>query len=183
MKEKPEDQLQLYFIALVPPVKIQEEVTQLKVLMAERFNSKHALKSPPHITLHMPFKWKKSKLEILKSSIEKINDEMESFRIELDGFAFFEPRVVYVDVKQNQTLLELQKAVVDVGRKTLKLDNANYKNRPFKPHMTIGFRDLRKPDFYLAKEYFQKREFKAKFDVSQVRLLKYDGGKWNLVNI
>ncbi len=170
----------IYFIAIVPPRAIQEEITQLKVLMAERFNSKHALKSPPHITLHMPFKWKKSKWEILKSTIEKINSEIEPFEIELDGFAFFEPRVVYVDVEENQPLIDLQKAVVEEVRKKLKLDNANYKNRPFKPHMTIGFRDLRKPDFYLAKEYFHKREFKVKFKVDSLRLLKYDGSKWDL---
>ena len=173
----------IYFIAIVPPVKIQEEVTQLKVLMAERFNSKHALKSPPHVTLHMPFKWKASKLDALYETIEKINAELELFQLELNGFAFFEPRVVYVDVVDNEPLAELQKVVVDVCRKSLKLENANYKNRPFKPHMTIGFRDLRKPDFYEAKEYFKRREFDAKFEVSQVRLLKYDGSKWNLVNI
>ncbi len=183
MKGKPEDQLKLYFVAIVPPAKIQEEVTQLKVLIAERFNSKHALKSPPHITLHMPFRWKESKLDILQETIEKINAEIESFQIELNGFAFFEPRVVYVDVVENDTLMELQKTVVDACRKSLKLENGNYKNRPFKPHMTIGFRDLRKPDFYQAKEYFKRREFNAKFQVDQVRLLKYDGAKWSLIDI
>ena len=173
----------IYFIAIVPPQKIQDEVTQLKVLVAERFNSKHALKSPPHVTLHMPFKWKNSKWDVLESSIQKINTEIQPFEIELDGFAFFEPRVVFVDVVESSDLSDLQKSVVDVGKKTLKLDNANYKNRAFKPHMTIGFRDLRKPDFYLAKEYFQKREFNVRFPVELVRLLKYNGSRWELVNI
>ncbi|MEO1254568.1 MAG: 2'-5' RNA ligase family protein [Bacteroidota bacterium] len=169
----------LYFIAIIPPAKIQDEITQLKVLMAERFNSKHALKSPPHITLHMPFKWKKNKLDLLKSVIKKINDQVNPFIINLNGFAFFEPRVVYVDVVKNAELLTLQKSVVDICKKNLKLNNANYKDRPFKPHVTIGFRDLRKPDFLLAKEYFQLREFEAQFQVTEAYLMKYDGSKWN----
>ena len=76
----------VYFLAIVPPQKVQAEVTQLKVLIAERFNSKHALKSPPHITLHMPFKWKDSKKEQLKSALRKINKEAVSFSVELNGF-------------------------------------------------------------------------------------------------
>jgi len=168
----------LYFIAIVPPEKIQDEITQLKVLVAERFNSKHALKSPPHITLHMPFKWKEKKYDLLIDTMKKINNEVEEFQIELDGFNFYEPRVVYVDVKQNKQLEELQKKVIDLCRKELKINNANYKDRPFVPHITIGFRDLRKPQFYEAKQYFQKREHTAQFKTTGVSLLKYVGGRW-----
>ncbi|MEM7297840.1 MAG: 2'-5' RNA ligase family protein [Bacteroidota bacterium] len=171
----------MYFIAVVPPQKVQEEVTQLKVLMAERFHSKQALKSPPHITLHMPFKWKESKIGKLELAIKKINAEVQTFKVELDGFAFFEPRVVYVDLAKNAKLIELQKNVVEVGRKELNLENGNYKNRPFRPHMTIGFRDLKKPDFYDAKKYFQNREFSARFMVKEVKLLKHNGKKWDII--
>lgn len=173
----------LYFIALVPTPKIKEEVTQLKILIAERFHSKQALKSPPHITLHMPFKWKKSKLDKLKAVMEKMNSNIESFNLELDGFSFFEPRVVYVDVKKNEALESLQKRVVDLCRRELNLDNANYKDRPFRPHMTIGFRDLRKPEFYEAKKYFQKRTFEEKWKVEKVSLLKYSGSRWEVISL
>lgn len=173
----------VYFLAIVPPQKIQAEVTQLKVLIAERFHSKHALKSPPHITLHMPFKWKDSKLSQLKNAIAKMNKEVESFRVELNGFNFFEPRVIYVDVIKNQELNELREKVVNVCRKDLKLDNANYKGRPFRPHMTIGFRDLRKPQFYEAKRYFDSREYQGVFKAKEVTLLKYDGIRWNTTDL
>lgn len=173
----------VYFLAVVPPQKIQAEVTQLKVLIAERFNSKHALKSPPHITLHMPFKWKDSKLPLLQTVIKKINKEITPFSVELNGFNFFEPRVVYVDVMKNEALNALQARVVDVCRKDLKLDNANYKDRPFRPHMTIGFRDLRKPQFFEAKKYFDAREYHAVFETQEVSLLKFDGLKWDIANI
>lgn len=175
----------VYFLALLPTQKIQAEVTQLKVLIAERFNSKHALKSPPHITLHMPFKWKDSKIAQLQTALKKINKDVVPFSVELNGFNFFEPRVIYVDVMKNRELTELQARVVDVSRKDLKLDNGNYKDRPFEPHLTIGFRDLRKPQFYEAKKYFLKREFSCVFSVKKVHLLSYDKKKksWAIVNL
>ena len=48
--------MNLYFIALIPPDEIREEVKSLKEEMSARFRSSHALKSPAHITLQMPFK-------------------------------------------------------------------------------------------------------------------------------
>ncbi len=169
----------VYLIAVVPPPKIREEVTQIKVLIAERFNSKHALKLPPHVTLHMPFKWKESKLPQLEVAIRKINTDLEGFFVELNGFDFFERKhVIYVDVVNNKELSELQGRVVDVCRKDLKLDNANYKGMPFHPHMTVAFRDLRKPQFLEAKKYFEKRKYRSTFKIEKATLLKYNGEGW-----
>lgn len=172
----------LYFIGIVPPEKIRDEITQLKVLMAERFNSKHALKSPPHITLHMPFKWKEKKRDALFSALHRMEQGLEPFQLMLEGFGFFEPRVVYVDTLKNKALDELQRHITDVCRKQLHLNNANYKDRPFNPHMTIGFRDLRKPMFAEAKKYFEKREYHAQFLVTELQLFRYSSQKWQFVD-
>ena len=47
-----------YFVALIPPSPVYEEAQALKEYFREKYNSKAALNSPPHITLHMPFFWK-----------------------------------------------------------------------------------------------------------------------------
>ncbi len=172
---------QLYFIAIVPPGDIQNEITALKHIVADRFGSKHALNAPPHITLHMPFKWKEKKVEKLYRTIEEINDEVKPIEVELRGFDFFEPRVVFVNVVENQFLNDLQKLVVERCRKKLKLDNANYRDQSFHPHVTIGFRDLKKRMFYEAKEYFEKQETSFKFQAARVELLKHDGSKWKVL--
>ncbi|MEP1096857.1 MAG: 2'-5' RNA ligase family protein [Cyclobacteriaceae bacterium] len=164
----------LYFIAIVPPEDIQDKITEFKHTIAEKFGSQHALNAPPHITLHMPFKWKLKKIEKLHETTQEINSEVHSFSIELNGFDFFEPRVVFVDVVENEKLKNLQKLVVDRCRKKLKLDNGNYKNQVFHPHVTIGFRDLKKRMFYEAKEYFEGKDASFKFQVKKVELLKHD---------
>lgn len=171
----------LYFIAIVPPANIQDEITKLKHEVTDKYGSKHALKSPPHITLHMPFKWKDKRFHELEGVMKKLNDDLKPFQVELKDFDFFEPRVVFVNVMENESLNKLQRQVVDTCRKDLKLDNANYKNRPFHPHVTIAFRDLKKPMFYEAKKEFEKRELSFEFQVEKVILLKHDRMKWNLV--
>lgn len=171
----------LYFIAIVPPIEIQDEITKLKHEVAERYESKHALCSPPHITLHMPFKWKEKRFDELAGLIKNLNGDLEPFEVQLRGFDFFEPRVVFMDVVKNETLNLLQHDVVEACRKQLKLDNANFKNRAFHPHVTIGFRDLKKRMFYEAKKEFEKREVSCEFQAKEITLLKHDGKKWNVV--
>ncbi len=46
------------------PEKYLVDVQKLKEEMAERFQSKASLNSPPHITLHMPFKFPERKEEV-----------------------------------------------------------------------------------------------------------------------
>jgi len=168
----------LYFIAILPPQEIQEEITQFKHIIAERFGSKHALNAPSHITLHMPFRWKDKRFDVLENVMHRLNDDLKPFEIELRNFGFFEPRVVFVDVVANESLRQLQRSVVDSCRKELKLDNANYQNQAFHPHVTIGFRDLKKRMFYEAKKEFEERGYGRGFGVDKIELLRHDGGEW-----
>ncbi len=173
----------LYFIAIVPPETICEKITQLKLEISQRFESKQALKSPPHITLHMPFRWKDKKLDALYQVIKGINDSFKSVEIELKDFDFFEPRVVFVNVVANKPLFDLQKRTVSLCRKELKLDNSNYKDQVFHPHVTIGFRDLKKRQFYAAKAHFENQKSNFKFQITEVNLLKHNGQKWKIADL
>ena len=172
----------LYFIALIPPKEIQKKILILKEEVADRFGSKQALNSPGHITMHMPFRWTKKKADELYEMIDKLNDGMDPFEIELDGFGFFEPRVVYINVVESEPLQYFQKLVVQSCRSDLKLLNSNYKDQVFRPHVTIAFRDLKKPKFKEAYGYFKDQKFHSKFQVRRVSLLKHDGAKWQELN-
>ena len=59
----------LFFIALIPPEPIKSEVMAFKKEMEEKFDSKAALRSPPHITLHMPFQWREDREGLLKDKL------------------------------------------------------------------------------------------------------------------
>jgi 2'-5' RNA ligase len=170
----------LFFIAVVPPLDIQAEVTQLKEQVRDRYGSKHALNAPPHITLHMPFKWKLKKLDLLLKAMGKMAESCNAFEVRLKDFKAFPPRVIYIDVLQNEQLRSLHKHVYVVARRQLGLDNVDYKDRGFQPHMTIAFRDLKKSKFTDAWEDFSKRKFEAVFSAACVTLLRHQAGQWTV---
>lgn len=168
----------LYFIAIVPPEPIYGEALALKNQFKDQYNSKAALNSPPHITLHMPFKWKESKEAELASSLETFAVKQKSFELKLTGFGAFEPRVIFIDVRKDEMLTDLQKRLKRFCKTELNLFNADYKEFAYHPHLTLAFRDLKKPEFYKAWEEFKERKFEATVNVVSITLLKHDGKEW-----
>ncbi len=171
--------IEKYFIAIVLPEPLQQEVMAFKEYVKDNFNSKGALRSPAHITLHMPFEWKSEKEEFLIKTLSefKFNEE---FKLELKNFSCFEPRVVYVDVVKNDTLNQLQKELVKHVKLNLGLMNEAENMRGFHPHATIAFRDLNKAKFTGAWEHFKTQTYSANFSTKSFHLLKHSQGIWNI---
>lgn len=177
IEKKPEN---LYFIAIVPPKPVYEQALVLKHHFKDHYNSKAALNSPPHITLHMPFKWKEGKEGELMNTLETFACKQEPFELRFAGFRTFEPRVIFIDVMKDETLTSLQKSLKRFCKTELNLFNADYKELAFHPHLTLAFRDLKKPEFYKAWEEFRDKKFEAAFTVDSIALLKHDGKEWKV---
>lgn len=170
-----------YFIALVPPSPVYEEVDELKHYFNDRYQSKGALKSPPHITLHMPFLWKEKNEPKLMDKLSQFSSNHRSFRVEFKNFDAFEPRVIFIHIESNELLAKLQADLTKFCKSELQLFNARYKDQPFHPHVTIAFRDLKKDQFKKAWEEFGSRSFERSFLSESLSLLKHDGKKWNAI--
>lgn len=169
---------QLYFIAIIPPEPVYSEVHQLKQYFNDHYKSKAALNSPPHITLHMPFKWKEAKEKLLIDKLQAFASAQKSFGMKLNNFSAFEPRVIFIDVVKDERLESLQKQLKRFCKIELNLFNADYKEFAFHPHLTLAFRDLKKPEFYKAWEEFKDKKFEAHFTISKISLLKHNGTAW-----
>ncbi|MGB3188862.1 MAG: 2'-5' RNA ligase family protein, partial [Limnoraphis sp.] len=165
----------LFFIALLPNVEIQNEVTEIKQYFVEKYNSCHALKSPPHVTLQPPFKWSTEKLEHLEECLAHFSQAYSSIPITLSGFGAFPPRVIYVNVIKTPELLTLQKELMSHLETTLNIVDNVSKRRPFSPHMTVAFRDLTRQNFRAAWLEFEQKSLEFKFTVSQLTLLVHKG--------
>ena len=78
-----------YFIALIPPEPLFTQIHQLKIYCSEAFGSKAALRSPPHLTLHMPFEWTSKKTGMTYG--KRLLTEWNSCRIvrSVAGISFF----------------------------------------------------------------------------------------------
>lgn len=180
MAERSEDKTKLYFIALIPPSPIYDEALEQKNYFKENYNSKASLNSPPHITMHMPFRWKEKKEKELVSAMEEFVRNFDPIKVCLDNFSAFPPRVIFINVVKSEALDQLQKNIQKFCKKEFNLFNANYKEQPFHPHLTLAFRDLKKPNFKKAWDEFAQKEYKAEFIADKLALLKHNGKIWQV---
>lgn len=176
------DQSKLYFIAFVPPAPVFEEVVALKEYFRDKYKSKAALNSPPHVTLHMPFRYREDRERNLVDALKKFVRRHDPVKICLDNYSSFPPRVIFLNVTDSEALKEFQKALERFCRRTFNLLNANHRDEPYHPHMTLAFRDLKKAMYHAAWEEFKDREYKAEFMADRVALLKHNGTNWDILH-
>jgi len=169
----------LYFIAIVTPETINQQVLEWKRYMLEQFHCKVALKSPAHITLIPPFGMAHTAQPELQELLEPFAAQQQSFIIRLKNFAAFKPKVIYADVLPNPLLSALQTGLeatlLQSGRFPVKKED-----RPFHPHITIANRDLEKEDFPAAWQHFQQLAYEASFTANVITLLKHNEHKWEI---
>lgn len=171
--------LQKYFIAIVPPEPLLSEIQQIKQEIFDHYGTKGALRSPGHITLHMPFSWEEEKEERLIAELSAFSPG-DSFSVHLNNYDCFEPRVVFIHVPENAALAAMQQALVKHVKQRLQLFNQSDDRRGFHPHVTVAFRDLKKPQFYRLWENYKTKHFEAKFECASFCLLKHDSQRWHV---
>ncbi len=167
-----------YFLAILLPEPIAAEVTALKQEMKTRYNSGQALYAPPHITLHMPFEWNESKESAMFKPFQKKLSGFPNLEIGLNDFDAFPPRVIFINPDPSRKLIELYKKIGEIAREDLRLLNQDRLNKPFHPHVTIAFRDLKRERFEEAWEEFKSRKYHRSFICKSVWLLKKTDTRW-----
>ena len=170
----------MYFIALVAPPEIDQQVLKWKNYFKEHFQCIVALKSPAHITLVPPC-WMKEELEDdLIRSISAFSNSKNRFEITLKNFAAFKPNVIYVDVLKNEILNDLHESLNDFIDQQNKFPQKK-EDRSFHPHVTLATRDLYKKAFYEAWETFYEKKYEAKWMVNGISLLRHNKKNWDVI--
>ena len=171
--------MKLYFIALIPHEEIQSQVYLLKQEMMTCFKAKHALKSPAHITLQMPFKRNTSLEEEIQSKLHSFASKQFPIEIQLSNFGAFTPRVIYINVADHEPIIILHSNLKKFLSSELKFDSDEISSR-FHPHMTIATRDLTKKNFNAAWGEFEDRKYEGTFIANSLYLLKHNGKFWDI---
>jgi 2'-5' RNA ligase len=171
-----------FFIALLPSQAIQDYANEVKQVFVDRYNSRAALKSPPHITLQPPFEWSVEALPLFNQRLSEFAAQVAPIPITLSGFGAFVPHVVYINVIKSASLLTLQAALSSHLETSLGIVDAVGKTRSFTPHITVGFRDLTPENFKLAWAEFQHRPLELEWTATQLTLLRHDGQRWTVAN-
>ncbi len=169
----------LFFAALVPPKPFRQQAWEMKEYFRDEYHSKASMNSPPHITLHPPFKLEQgiSEEELLQV-LEEVASGCKPFEVRLKGFGAFRPRVIFIGVEKQPPMEMLQQAVVEGVRPLAQAE----KKRPepsFHPHMTLAFRDLSKANFQRAWQEYEPKKLSYSWEVTHFVLLKHNGKHWN----
>jgi len=169
--------LQKYFIAIVPEGEIQENATAVKLQLKEKFNLKYALKSPAHVTLKMPFLWNEAKENLLISRLEAFFLDQSPFGLTFKGIGKFGKRVIYIKVKDQPELVKLQSNLTMMCKTDLKL-KVELSDFAYHPHMTLAFKDIKKPLFLDYFDFLKSKGFSGAMEVGQAVLLKKEDRQW-----
>lgn len=167
----------LYFIAIVLPEALQNEVTAFKKHIASTWGPRHALRSPPHITLQPPFAWPEKRLPELQACLKDFAGRQTPFQVRLKNFDVFPPRVIFVKPATNQIMEQIFRHLKQELESKLGLKDAR-NERPFHPHVTIAHRDVEAHSFPLIWDYFKTLSYERMFEANGICLLKLVEGKW-----
>jgi len=174
----PSNSPQRFFIALVPPQSIQDQANEIKQYFADRYASRAAQKSPPHITFQAPFEWPLDQMPQLVQPLEEFAANRPAIPITLDGFAAFPPRVIFIDVHRTPELVGRQQELAVFLAERCGIVDTRSQGRAFAPHMTVAFRDLTRQNFKVAWQEFEGRSLFAEFIATHLVLLIHTGQRW-----
>lgn len=169
--------MEKYFLAIIPNQQLLEKIEQLKLDIHSEFGAKYALKSPPHITLKMPFSYNSAKEDLLFDKLQEFFTGSPAFELAVKGADSFGRRVIYLQIHAPQALYELQKSLKDFCKKELNLVD-ELSDRNYHPHLTVAFKDIKKDKFDSILTYVEKRSIEGEFLVEQVQLLRRENRQW-----
>jgi len=163
----------LLFIALIPPKPLRGRIAELKFAFAQKYESRHALNAPPHITLVPPFMADSLEVEQLVRDLEGLAGKEHEFELMICDYGAFKPRVIYLDVQEHEKAGSLR-------QKLLSRVMPERENIRGKLHITLATRDLSKAMFHRAWKDSRNLSFSESFHVDRFYLLKHDGKNWQM---
>jgi len=179
-KRQSDKNVSLYFIALIPHDKLRDQIRSIKERMLTDYGAGHALKSPAHITLQRPFNRSERDEVFMSQALLRFASERKPFKVNLDGFGAFPPRVIYINIIDHEPLKELHSHLKEMLRTELNFTPEEIM-KDMQPHMTVATRDLTKSAFSEAWSELQEEKFKASFEVNSIFLLKHNGRHWDIM--
>ncbi len=169
-----------FLIALLPPEPVRAKANEVKGVMRDRYASKAAFFSPPHVTILAPFDWPIKEAPKLSETLRQFAETQAPVPMTLDGFNAFSPHVIYIDVVKSDRLINLQPKLLDHLEEQIGLVSRRDRNRTFVPHLTVAYRDLKPSMFRQAWLVFQHQEIHFDFTVKQLTLLVHNGKLWTV---
>ncbi|MCZ2100777.1 MAG: 2'-5' RNA ligase family protein [Chitinophagales bacterium] len=161
--------------AIEPPSDLAASIRLLQEEFAGCYGSAAALKPPVHITFSPPVHLDHPELEHYSSLLKEVALQTSPIELQLDGFDFFiKNKVVFIRVVPHALLNAMHQ---DFERKWQNKDAL-----PYRPHITIGYRNLDTAIFKDIVKDYSKRTFKDKLGVNNLHLWQHTDGRWKTID-
>ena len=175
-------------VAYLKPA-LAKKIRKLQKKVSKATNSNAILKLwKPHLTIGSGVKVSDKELKGLYADMKAVISNFKSFKItlkhcdsmddwtggELPGHT---PYVIYLKIILNKKLLRLAKIV---KKKVTAKRKIWYRQPwPYKPHVTLAYRDLSKKTFIKGKRIFEHEKFSGETVINHISLVKENNsGKW-----
>ena len=168
----------LQLIAVLPPDEVSTLVRQQQQHIATLWGPKHALRTPPHITLIPPIAVTETERDVLWKCAERISKKTTSFPLHLDGYSAFKPHVIYIRITESNELNQLYTLWRTELMALMPHVLEKYPDRPYHPHMTLAHRDVTPDQFRKIWAYYAEKEFQASFVVDRFWVLRHTKEGW-----
>ena len=170
----------LYLIAILPPPEVAQRIDDIRKECSEKYQVFKALKPPVHITLYKPVWIDSDRETLLIESMRSVRTQNRAFTVQIENFARFDKRVLYLKALTNPEIVVLQHQIAGVFRDQ-GFDKDAKTEQHYHPHFTLAYRDVTPEKFDEMWKEYQNRTFSENFAVDQFSILKHDGKKWQVL--
>jgi len=170
----------LYLLAILPPHELAQEIHQIRLHCAAKFGVLKALKPPVHISIYRPFRLEQEFEDNFILMIQSALKEQEIFNQEIENFEAFHTHAIVLKALLNPCILEIYNIISTIMTEK-GIDKHPQDNFPFRPHLTIAYRDIKPEVFPLIWEDYKNKKFNAIFKADHLCLLKHDGDQWLVI--
>jgi len=170
----------LYLLAIIPPHDLSREIHEIRLHCSEKFGVLKALKPPVHISIYRPFRLDEDFEINFIRMIQYALAEQESFVQDIKNYEAFDTHAIVLRALLNPGILKLYNIIsaimIEKG-----IDKHPSDIFPFRPHLTIAYRDIKPEVFPMIWEEYKDKKFTASFKADHLSLLKHDGNQWLVI--
>ncbi len=168
----------LRLIAVLPPEALAAYVRAEQQRIADTWGPRHALRTPPHITVIPPIEVGDDRIELLEEIAAQLAPAHASFTIRLRGFGAFAPRVLYIRPVRNVELDDLYRDWRNRLEERMPGVLARYPDKPYHPHLTLAHRDMEEPQFHAMWAHYGEKRLDISFKVKSFAILDHNRSGW-----
>jgi len=178
METEPKTDKKLKLVAIVPPEPLFSFVKEEQNFIAQKWNARQALRTPPHITLIPPISLDERESAELERISNEIASQHPSFRLKVTRYDSFSPKVIYLKPNFPHALSVLYTGLMKTILVKIPHAMQKYPYESFVPHITLAYRDLDPLRFKEVWKYYKNKKVNFAVDINRISILDNTSDGW-----